>query len=95
MLTDLGLATEQQIKAQEEFLSERLNGKWQGCVGSRICENCSHIISDSVCLCIGIFTCPNCQHENGTAIKKMWDEIRKTPPDTTYTFSIEQFYRSK
>ncbi len=36
-----------------------------GCVGSLACIHCYHVISDSTCLCIGIFTCPKCGKGNG------------------------------
>lgn len=81
MLYDRGLQTEKQIKEHEDFFSRRFTGQWQGhgCISSRICEKCKHLISDSICLCVGVFTCPNCQFENGQKIKALIEEARKRP----------------
>lgn len=63
MLKDLGLATAEQIKSHKDFFS---NWRGQhGCVSSAICKNCNHLISDSLCLCSGVFICPNCGIKNG------------------------------
>ena len=41
---------------------EALNKNYHpGCVGARACENCFHVISDSMCLCAGFpLICPQC-----------------------------------
>ena len=75
MLKDLGLQTEEQIKAHNDCLSKRD----RGCVSSRICENCKHLISDSICLCIGIFTCPNCNFRNGAKFEEQIDKLKNSP----------------
>ena len=36
-----------------------------GCIDSLACVYCYHVISDSICLCSGMFTCPNCGKSNG------------------------------
>ncbi len=45
-----------------------VKGIHPGCVGALACTNCYHVISDSVCLCIGVFDCPNCGTKNGRAL---------------------------
>lgn len=70
MLYDKGLASPEQIKQLEEsndrWLESVINGaRSTGCISSRLCKNCKHIISDSICMCIGHFICPNCSFENG------------------------------
>ncbi len=34
-----------------------------GCVGTRACEGCGVLVSDSICLCIGAFDCPKCGYQ--------------------------------
>ncbi len=75
MLSDKGLATEEDYKRFEAVQEYRKHHTT--CVGFRICENCKHVISDSICLCIGIFTCPNCNFENGSKIKSMMETARE------------------
>ena len=77
MLFDLGLQTEEQIAKHKEMLSRRFDGSNVGCISQRICENCNHLISDSICLCVPCFICPNCKFENGQNIKKMVEESNK------------------
>lgn len=44
-----------------DYRVEAINKNYHpGCVGSRACENCFHVISDSICMCMGMPTCPNC-----------------------------------
>lgn len=72
MLYDAGLATEEDKRI--------LNGPRVhsgGCIDRRVCEKCSHIIVDSICLCIPCFTCPNCGFENGAWVKEMNKQIRE------------------
>ncbi len=45
---------------------------YSGCIGELACVHCYHVISDSICLCIGRFTCPKCGKENG---RKMSDVL--------------------
>jgi hypothetical protein len=40
-----------------------------GCIGSLACISCYHVISDSICLCAGVFVCPKCGVSNGTALE--------------------------
>lgn len=35
-----------------------------GCISALACPHCYHVISDSICLCVGYFVCPNCGKEN-------------------------------
>lgn len=44
-------------------------GAHPGCIGELACVHCYHVISDSICLCIGTFTCPKCGEQNGTPIR--------------------------
>lgn len=67
MLHDLGPATEEQIKEYNKPID--FTKQWGGCISTRLCQNCNHLISDSICLCLGIFTCPNCKFENGKELK--------------------------
>ncbi len=87
MLTDLGLQTEEQIQKRKRHdqirYDEMLNGVSRGCVGTRICENCNHLISDSICLCSPIFTCPNCNFENGK-------DLRNNTSNQVETLKIQQ-----
>lgn len=53
-----------------------------GCISSLACLNCYHVISDSVCLCIGTFTCPKCGKEN----MPKWRETLKMLPKGTFKF---------
>lgn len=46
-----------------------------GCIGELACEHCFHVISDSICLCVGVFTCPKCGAENGGRLR-----IEPIPP---------------
>lgn len=46
-----------------------------GCVSALACVHCYHVISDSICLCIGVFTCPKCGKQNG--------ELMSTKPSVT------------
>lgn len=39
-----------------------------GCIGELACTGCYHVISDSICLCVGVFTCPKCGASNGTPL---------------------------
>lgn len=39
-----------------------------GCISALACEHCYHVISDSICLCVGVFTCPKCGADNGRAM---------------------------
>ena len=75
MLKDLGLATEEQIKTESERLNWIKSPEVRGCISTRICSNCHHLISDSICLCIGYFMCPNCKFENGKEILKLRKSI--------------------
>jgi hypothetical protein len=34
------------------------------CISSLACEECGLLVSDSICLCIGIFECPRCKYKN-------------------------------
>lgn len=61
MLYDNGLATQGD--------RDRLENHIAGCINRRICSKCGHLISDSLCLCIGVFTCPNCGYENKQGTK--------------------------
>ncbi len=79
MLYDRGLQTLEQIKEHREGLKKRGSGSHHGCISSLICDNCNHLISDSICLCIGIFTCPNCGFRNGKELEKIMEESRKLP----------------
>jgi hypothetical protein len=79
MLSDLGLATAEQKEAQQQFLDKRSSSGHHGCISERICEKCDHIISDSICLCIGAFTCPNCGHENEQTLKFVADGLITHP----------------
>lgn len=65
MLYDKGLATPEQIKQYKEYRHDFANG----CISSLLCENCNHIISDSICLCACYFVCPNCKTENGIKLR--------------------------
>lgn len=50
-------------QAAQEYNKKASDGeiKWQGCIGSLACENCFHVISDSICLCAGFpLICPQC-----------------------------------
>lgn len=85
MLSDRGLQTEEQIKAHEEFLRTRFSNGLHGCISERICEKCKHLISDSICLCIGCFICPNCGHENGKSIA---ESMRLIPSSSIGTNGI-------
>lgn len=82
MLYDLGLQTEEQIKNHKEELDRRFNPfnpnyyNSGGCVGSRVCEKCKHLISDSICLCVGVFVCPSCGFKNGGEIDEMMKKAR-------------------
>ena len=38
---------------------------YSGCVSTWACVKCHHLITDSICLCVGIFDCPKCGHANG------------------------------
>lgn len=40
-----------------------VDGTPTGCISTLACENCGILVSDSICLCMGIFTCPNCEYE--------------------------------
>ena len=40
-----------------------------GCIGMLACEYCGLLVSDSICLCIGIFNCPKCNKQNGHQIR--------------------------
>lgn len=58
-------------KKQNEVIQKIiLSGYGTGCISTKACEGCGHLITDSVCLCVGIFTCPNCGYENGQETKK-------------------------
>lgn len=35
-----------------------------GCISSRVCDYCSKINTDTICMCIGIFTCNHCGKKN-------------------------------
>lgn len=67
------LSIGKQLKSKEEALEFnrkiyefRANTKGHpGCIGNLACENCFRVVSDLICLCVGIFTCPNCNFENG------------------------------
>ena len=72
MLYDKGPTTPEQIEAHRRFESSRLLSGHHGCISSRICVKCHHLISDSICLCAGFFECPNCGHENGIPAYKMF-----------------------
>lgn len=98
MLTDLGLQTEEQIKQRQnddktryEQMLKGVSTGW-GCVGTRICENCKHLISDSICLCIPVFTCPNCQFKNGEDVSKA---IRDSISNEAKKINIKQPFMFK
>jgi len=65
MLTDLGLQTPEQILKHKERVSQWLEATGGGCISELVCNGCSHLIADSICLCSGYFICPNCQLVNG------------------------------
>lgn len=76
MLKDLGLQTPEQIEKFNKFLVEG-RSQHSGCISSRICEKCSHLISDSLCLCVPVFECPNCGHQNGKNFMKITQKPAK------------------
>ena len=82
MLYDRGLQTAEQIREHKKELSRRFNSLDPnryisgGHIGSLICDGCNHLISDSICLCAGVFTCPNCGFENGKLIKQSIENFR-------------------
>lgn len=76
MLYDKGLAT-QKIKDDILAIEEYRARGGGGCISSRICEKCNHLISDSICLCLPYFVCPNCGFENGVRIKEGIKNIRE------------------
>ena len=67
MLYDKGLLTGEELVSFRAYENKRNASypTWTGCISARICSNCNHLISDSICLCNPIFICPNCQHKNG------------------------------
>lgn len=93
MLYDRGLQTPEQIKKYHEYMDIRgksiLNGTFAtACVGERLCENCNHLISDSICLCVGVFTCPNCGFKNGKEIEENIKKMRDMPYSNSLNMSI-------
>lgn len=50
-------------------------GMHPGCIGELACIHCYHVISDSICLCIGVFVCPKCEGQNGTPIRFKTDPV--------------------
>lgn len=81
MLTDLGLPDEEYYKRERDYKEwcnkqpQPFFPQKQGCISERICEGCGHRISDSICLCIGVFTCPNCKFENGQFYKDLMKQL--------------------
>ncbi len=73
MLTDKGLATDEDREDIRKCDEYRKNHT--ACIGSRICEKCNHLISDTICLCVPIFTCPNCSHKNGEWFAKITNDL--------------------
>lgn len=72
MLYDRGLQTPEQIRDYYKWQSKlgTPGHERSGCISARLCENCFHLISDSICLCIPYFICPNCGFENGKEIRE-------------------------
>src|SRR3990167_9652616 len=52
-------------------------GKWGGCISTLACQNCGSLVSDSICLCMGIFICPQCNYNNGEGFRMKYDFVRE------------------
>lgn len=52
-------------KHNQDIWEFRTKAKYTACISSLACENCGLIVSDGICLCMGIFECPKCKHEHG------------------------------
>jgi hypothetical protein len=39
-----------------------------GCVSQRTCTSCGAVVSDPICMCVGIFDCPRCGAHNNQSI---------------------------
>ena len=57
------LASREEAIAYNSALFES-QAKWGGCTASRACPECLHVISDSICCCMGLGTCDNCGHKD-------------------------------
>lgn len=82
------ISIEEAKKYNQDLEKFRNNPAHFGCVSTRACENCGALVSDSICLCIGLFTCPNCNKDNAANVL----DWRTTPwPSSTLRVNV-QFY---
>ncbi len=59
--------------------AQKQGGGSPGCIGALACVHCYHVISDSICLCIGVFTCPKCGKGNGKSMGELLTGSQPTP----------------
>lgn len=99
MLTDLGLQSPEEIDKFNEFRKARANSMFNGifhggCVSTDLCKNCSHLFSDSTCLCAGLGKCTNCGFDNSPKIEyKLNTSGILNPPFLKLGYSKDDFIK--
>ncbi len=83
-------------EAAEEYNSKvyALRQQWRGCISSQACPQCFHIITDSICLCAGLWDCPNCGYKRPKPeYEEIYKIIKDTPPLTQFAKECLALYQ--